>query len=193
MANESKDPDQVLDSIIDTIRACTDNKLKLSELTSFDIEYMFIKLRAKSVGETITLHLPCTECEKRTETTMSLDDVECPVDKNHDMIIKLDDSISVEMKYPGYKITVAETKQDAAVHAMAQCISAVISDDERIDVEDETTESVQAFLESMTRTQFEQITQFVLNIPQVQYTIEFECEHCSEHNEVEVKGLQNFF
>lgn len=196
MASETKDPNQIQDAIIDTIKACTDNKVAMRDLTSFDIEYLFIKLRAKSVGETITLYLPCQkeECKQRNEVTMNLDNVACPVDKKKNMVVELSDTISVEMKYPGYDIVApTDSKQEHAFHIIAQCIKCVITDEDRIDVADEPEEEVRRFLESMTREQFDKVTSFIREIPQVEYTIEYDCETCGEHNEVEVKGMQNFF
>jgi hypothetical protein len=196
MASETKDANQIQDAIIDTIRACTDNKLAVRDLTSFDIEYLFIKLRAKSVGESITLYLPCSkeECKQRNEVVMNLDDVECPVDPKKNKVVKLSDTISVEMKYPGYDIVApASSKEEHAFHIIGNCIRYVITEDEKIDVKDEPEDEVRRFLESMTREQFDKVTSFIRDIPQVEYTIEFDCSSCGEHNEVEVKGMQNFF
>ena len=196
MASETKDANQIQDAIIDTIRACTDNKLNVRELTSFDIEYLFVKLRAKSVGESITLYLPCQkeECKQRNEVIMNLDEVQCPVDKKKNMVVELSDTISIEMKYPGYDIVApTDSKEEHAFHIIAQCIKYVITNDERIDVSDEPEEEVRRFLESMTREQFDKVTSFIRDIPQVEYTIEYDCTTCGEHNEVEVKGMQNFF
>lgn len=193
IANESKDPKLITDSIVDTIQACTDNKIKISELTTFDLEYLFIKIRAKSVGENVDMTMPCSECKQRNEVSINLDEVECPVE-NVENIIVIDKDISVEMQYPSYdKIENSEDETEAVFNIIATCIKAVYSKDERIDIEDEPKETVVAFLDSMTRTQFQKISDFIQTMPQVQHSIIFDCSSCDEHNEIEIKGLQNFF
>lgn len=193
MANESKDPNQMMDAIGDTIEACTSNKLKANELSTFDLEYIFIKIRAKSVGEEVKLNLPCESCEERTETSINLDHVVCPVEKPQ-TIIEIDDTISVELKWPSYAdIVSSENVSDTAINLLISCISAVISDDERIDIQDEPKEQVVNFLESMTSKQFQKLSEFVSNIPSVKHDIIFDCEHCGHNNTIEVKGMQSFF
>ena len=192
MASESKDPQQVLDAIIDTIKACT-HQLKMNDLTSFDIEYIFIKLRAKSVGEAVTLYLPCTSCEQRTETSMNLDDVKCPVDEDRSMDIELNADVTVTMQYPSYKLKPSDTAEDAGFTMISQCIKSVTVADEVVTMADETDEEIKKFLESMTREQFDSISAWIRDLPQVEHTLKFVCENCSEKNEIEVKGLQNFF
>lgn len=194
MANETKDPDEILRSIVETLRACSFNKLDLSNLATFDVEYLFLKLRARSVGENVTLYLPCEKCDQRNEYVMDLDKVACPVDHKMDMNIKITDEISVEMKYRSHEDTFqgAETKKDM-ISVIASCIKAVVTEEERISLEDETEEEIEKFLESLTREQFKPMTEFVKDLPQVEYVMKFDCAHCGEGNEIEVKGFENFF
>ena len=195
LANESNDPSEMMMAVTETIRACTNGKASVSSLTTFDLEYIFIKIRAKSVGEKITLNMPCTACDQKNETILDLDQIECPVgDVNK--LIEISEDITIEMKWPGFSEEHGDDtddRTDIAFNIMASCISAVISNGERIGIEDETTESVKAFLESMTSSQFILLSDFVRAMPQVQHSIIFDCSSCGEHNEIEVKGMQNFF
>jgi len=194
MANESKDKQTILEAVVDTIRACTNNKINTKDLATFDLEYIFLKLRAKSVGENVTLYLPCSEkeCKQRNEVLVNLDEVQCPVSEDTETIIKITDDISVEMKYPTFA-QVGDDASDAGFNMIASCIKAILTNEEKILLEDESPKEVQSFLESMTRVQFDSISNWVQNLPQVEYTIEFDCTSCGEHNEIEVKGLENFF
>lgn len=194
IANETKDRETILEAIVDTIQACTDNKINVKELTTFDLEFIFLKLRAKSVGENITLQLPCSieECKTKNEVVVNLDDVQCPISNTMDRLIKLNDTVTVEMKYPNYNLIENEAESVGA-NVILSCISSIIMDEEKILVEDEPLEELQKFLESMTREQFNKISAWVLNLPQVEYTINYSCTACGEHNEIEVKGLENFF
>ena len=101
MAMESQDEAQVLGAITDTIAACVDDNIKISKLTTFDVEYMFIQIRAKSVGESIELNMACKECEHQTAVSVKLDDVKIDVPKVSNMI-ELSDQISIEMRWPTY-------------------------------------------------------------------------------------------
>jgi hypothetical protein len=195
LANESGDPTEMMTAITNTIVACTDGKAQINKLTTFDLEYLFIKIRAKSVGEKVTLQMPCSECKQKNETTIDLDKIECPV---HDVekIIEISETISVEMQWPGFQEDQSEETDDQAEIAfniMSSCISAVISNGERIDISDEPKESIYAFLESMTSTQFVLLSDFVRSMPQIEHTIVFDCSACGEHNVILVKGIQNFF
>lgn len=192
MANETKDREQIVNAIADTINACTFGKVDVRQLTTFDLVYIFLKLRAKSVGETVTLYLPCESCDQRNEYVMNLDDIKCPVtDRN--LMIDINDDIQVEMKYPNYLMTDIEKEADGTFHLMTNCIQAVITGDDRIDINDEPIENVRAFLESMTRSQFGYLTDFIKKLPTVEYTIDFNCYQCNHHNEIELRGIDNFF
>lgn len=192
LANETKDREQIINAIADTISACTFGKVNVRDLTTFDLTYIFLKMRAKSVGETVTLQLPCGKCETRNEYTMNLDHIECPVG-DRSLMIDITDDIKVEMKYPNYTFTDIEQEQEGTFHLMANCIKAVITEEDRIDVNDEPIESIRAFLESMTREQFGYLTSFIKGLPTVEYTIDFHCHNCNEHNEIALKGIDNFF
>ena len=193
MANETKDPDEILRAIVETLRACSFGTLDVSNLATFDVEYLFLRVRARSVGENVTLFLPCAKCETRNEYVMNLDNVACPVDDNKDMLIPITDSISVEMQYRSHEDTFQGDETKDMVSVIASCIRAVVTEDERIGLEDETEEEIQKFLESLTREQFKVLADFVKDLPQVQYLIKFDCESCGEDNEIEIKGFENFF
>jgi len=193
IANESKDLKQIISAIEDTILACTNNKIDINSLTTFDLEYLFIKIRAKSVGESINLSLPCGECKERNDVTLNLDNVICPsVEKEN--ILEISKTVSVEMKYPSYsEIEQSEDNEDTVFSIVASCLKCVISDGERIDLVDEPKEAIRTFLDSMTHEQFSKIGNFVKNLPKVTHNIEFDCSNCEEHNTIEVAGVQSFF
>ncbi len=192
MANETKDRGQIIEAIASTIDACSFGKVNVGQLTTFDLTYIFLKMRAKSVGETITMYLPCNECDQRNEYVMNLDEISCPVTDRNNMI-EITDDVTVEMKYPDYTMTDIEKEQDGAYALISNCIKAVVSGDDRIAIEDEPSESIRAFLESMTREQFGYLTGFIKGLPQVEHDIKFDCSSCGHSNEIELRGIDNFF
>jgi ribosomal protein L44E len=193
LAAETKDPNQIMDAIIDTVSACVSTKLDVSKLTTFDLEYLFIKLRAKSVGEKVSLSLKCKSCEHDNEYEMDLDSIVCDSRPNNS-IIELDDKVSVQMRYPSYvNLKEVEDEGEMGFNILASSLEAVYADDERIDMEDETEESIRRFLESMTREQFKKVSEFLMDIPKVSYDIDFDCTKCGEHTHIELRGIQDFF
>lgn len=193
LAAESKDTNQMLNAVMDTIEACVQTTLDFKKLTTFDIEYLFIKLRSKSVGEHSNITLSCSSCEHHNEVSIDLEQIECRGIAK-DKFIKLDDKITVEMRYPSYKdISISENDKEMGFRVLASSLNAVITEDERIEIEDESPESVRAFLESMTKEQFEKVSSFLMDMPQVEHTVEFDCSKCNEHNKIDLIGLQSFF
>ena len=195
MASETKDPQQMMNAILDTVVACAIEKINPSALSTFDLEYLFIKLRSKSVGETSTIGINCNECKIRNEYSLNLEEIECKTNsKKNSNMIKIADNIVVEMKYPGYRdIEVSEDRNEMGFKLISKCIAAIHTEDERIDISLESKENVQTFIESMTRSQFEQIAAFLNDIPQVKAHVKFNCKACSALNELDITGIQSFF
>ena len=192
MAAESGDQNQIMNAIMDTVDACIPGEV-CSNLSTFDIEYIFVQLRAKSVGEISKIGYKCVECGTQNECDLNLEKVVCKVPKKSN-IIKISDDISVEMRYPSYGgISFSNDETEMGFEVLSSCIEAVLTQEERIVVADEPKESVRDFLESMSKQQFEAISEFLIDMPQVKYDLKFDCENCSHHNEVEITGIQNFF
>lgn len=193
IAAESKDIHQITRAVVDTIVTCCDGKVNKKDLTTFDVEYMFLQLRAKSVGENISLKINCEECGTPNDQEVNLDSITVNVAKK-DNIIKLSDKISVEMSYPSYEMMNFDADaNEAGFMILGKCIKAVITEDERIDLADETDESIKNFIESMTQGQFEKITSYMQDIPTVKHDINFTCQGCNHNNNILLQGMQSFF
>jgi len=201
-AFESKDTEMCLQAMSDTISSCLDpnSNVDVSNLATFDIEYMFTQLRAKSVGETSTIMIRCKnqECKEANEYHIDLETLNVEVPKNNN-IIKITKDISVELCYPKYSTLVtgevenAEKDMDAALKLLSSCIVAVLTTEERIDARDQSEEELIEFLQSMTATQLKGLTSFLENIPALKHDAKFNCEKCGTENELQLKGLSDFF
>lgn len=201
-AFESRDTAMCLQAMSDTIAACLDPNanVDVSRLATFDIEFMFTQLRAKSVGETSTIVIRCKnkECHHGNEFSIDLDalTVDVPKGKN---IIKITDNISVEMRYPTYDSLVSgdventQNDMNGALKLLCGCIAAVLTDEERIDTSGQSEEELMEFLQSMTATQMKSLTEFLQDMPALTHTAQFKCEKCGTDNELELKGLSDFF
>ena len=198
-AFESGDTRTCLEAMADTIGACVDPKsnLVVESLSTFDVEYMFIKVRSKSVGETSHIQIKCSECGEGNPVAVDLDAIEVEVGAS-DNVINITDNIAVEMRYPTYGTLIeqgSDVKEDmdTALRLISMSISAVLTDEERIDCEKQSQEEVVDFLTSMTATQLKSLSDFMENMPALKHEVEFECKNCQHENKVELKGLSDFF
>ena len=200
-AFESGDIKTCLEAMVDTLDACLDPKegVDVGSLATFDIEYMFTQVRSKSVGESSTILIKCKECEEENPYTINLDTLGVDLGENNN-IIEINDEISVEMKYPTYKgfmnqdlTDLSAENSDVMFSILATSVAAILTSEERIDTSKEKTEDLVEFLESMTASQLKKVTEFLEELPAMRHLAEFDCQKCSTHNELELKGLSDFF
>ena len=197
IAMESQDQKQALSAIVDTIQSCVQEDIDGKALTTFDVEYLFTQIRSKSVGETAKLNLKCEHCEETTEVAVKLDDIQVQqesVDNN----IQLTDDISLKMRWPTY-LEVMETSTnendnvDMTFSLIKQCIDSVLTNEEAIRLKDEPKEEVDAFLESLSSSQFDKIRQYVEKMPKMEHQVSFTCSHCEKGNDITLSGISDFF
>lgn len=194
MAAESKDENEIIRAIENTVMACVEGSIDVSRLCTFDLEYMFLQLRSKSTGENSDILIKCQSCEEKNEVTVSLNDVSCskPIGSN---IIELTKGISLEMKYPSYRDMnlSSENEDQFGLEVISRCIEAVLTEEERIVIGEEKVEDVETFVESMTQEQFKKVIDFIQEMPSLKYDMKFVCQSCGETNEREIRGIQSFF
>lgn len=202
-AFESKDMQMCLSALSDTLNACIDPKSNISveKLATFDIEYLFTQVRAKSVGETSTILITCKNCPEKNEYVVDLDSLHVDVPKGAN-IVRVTDSVSVEMKYPTYD-SLTSTSYDfqkdedqdmtSVLEVIVSCINAVLTEQERIDAAGQSKEELLEFVESMTADQLSGLSEFLENVPALKQDIEFKCKGCGTDNSMQLKGLSDFF
>jgi hypothetical protein len=190
------DDDNVISIIKDLISVCTFNQLNVDELPHFDIEYVFMMLRAKSIGENVDVVITCTNCETKYDSSFNIEDIKVEKPKNVNDKILLTDKIGLQLRYPNFK-SVAKIFQSDDVEEIFKlvksCLKGVFDDTNFYDVKEQTDKEVDEFLESLTKEQFDKIEQFFVNSPKVVQVIETDCPNCNHHNISRVEGLQNFF
>tara|TARA_B110000858_G_scaffold178428_1_gene214205 strand:+ start:1490 stop:2209 length:720 start_codon:yes stop_codon:yes gene_type:complete len=201
-AFESKDMQMCLSVMSDTLGACLDEKANVvvEKLATFDIEYMFTQIRAKSVGETSDIIISCAfaECGEPNEYVVDLESLNVSTPKGTNVVVITPD-ISVEMKYPTYETMIIEgasekeNKSESAMELLAGCISAVLTQEERIDTKTESKEDMEEFVGNMTAHQLKGMTDFLENMPALKHDVKFDCKKCGKENSVVLKGLSDFF
>lgn len=204
LAYESKDPKQVMNALLNTIENCVEKTpdLNFKKLSTFDVEYMFLKIRSKSVGETSKIYIKCGPCKHPNEVKVNLEEIEVSNNSDSNMI-QLTSDISLEMKYPSFEslssndFSKIETEQgvdtETAFKILTDSIEAVLTNDERILMKDETESDVRNFIESLTSSQFQKIVNFIQDAPRLSHKVSFNCEKCEENNELVLEGLSDFF
>ena len=198
LALESENANEILTGIVDTIDACVQD-IDTEKLTAFDVEYLFMKVRAKSVGETAHIKINCESCQEPNDYEVNIEQLRMDVPKL-DPVIKLDDNISIEMQWPSWKDLQATVKDGDDMNGMdyifallRAALKSVNTEDERIDLRDVSADEIDAFIDSMNTTQLNMIREYVDKMPALSEQVKFECVKCGHKNDREIRGLQSFF
>ena len=189
--SENEEINRVVTELVD---ACTFNKLKIDTLANFDIEYIFLNIRAKSIGEITNLLLNCNNCDNQISFDLNLTKAQVEKSPEHSSKINLTDKIIIEMRYPKFNEMIdiyQNFKSDRIVELLSKCIKAVYTEDTVY--EEYTKEELLEFVNSFSKDQFEMIENFFLTMPKLVQNIEKDCNECGAHNELKLEGLQNFF
>ena len=202
LALESEDNKQITNAIKTVIKSCVTAKgLKVETLPTFDIEYLFLNIRGKSVGEELEVNIICPD-DKVTEVpvTIDLDDIQVQKSDDHNNQIKIDDNIMMEMKYPSLDEFIKNNfdfkegnQMEQSFDLIASCIDKIYTEDEVWSTADCTKKEVKEFLESMNSSQFKDIEKFFETMPKLQHTIEVTNPKTKVKSEVVLEGLASFF
>ena len=195
MAQQSDNEKETIDSMIQIIENCT--SLNVSNLPVFDVEYLFLKIRAKSVGDIIELNLLCPDDEVTyANVSLDLNDVEVQIDETHKKIIDITDDVKMIMKYPqmsDVKLNnVSQTETESVFEILKKCILEVHNGDEIINSVDMKTEEISDFVDSLNTEQFENVMQFFNTMPKVRHVVEVTNPKTGVKSEVLLEGLQSF-
>jgi len=202
IALESEDNKQITNAIKTVLRNCVLTKgIKVEFLPTFDIEFLFLNIRGKSVGEEIEVNIICPDDEEtQVPVTINLDDIEIQKDENHTNRIKLDDSIMMEMKYPSLDQFIKSNFDFDDANAMNQSFELIAASIDKIYTEDEvwatadcTKKEVKEFLDSMNSTQFKEIESFFETMPKLSHSISVTNPKTKVKSDVVLEGLASFF
>ena len=195
LALENDDQEQILDAITKTIQDCLITKVKVSDLSLFDIEYLFLQIRARSISEEIEMKVTCADDGETTvDVKFMVDDVKVNFPKGHTNIIELGNDLTIEMQYPDLdyfaKINFMDEKVDE-YELVAKCIKRVYvgEDDFTSDSLDESKE----WVEGLTNNQFEKIQSFFETMPTLRHVLKVKNPKTKVVNEVVLEGLSDFF
>ncbi len=198
IALESEEEDQATSSMLELLRNCVfnlDQIGKLENLPMMDLEYLFVQVRIKSVGETVDVTIPCDKCEETTEVTIDLSEAELSGEVP-DPKIELLDGIGMTLSYPTMATVSEEDSKDqttAVFNMIYNSIETIYSGDEVFTRDDIDRKELEEFLDQFTTEQFEKVQNYFMNMPRYSKTVNFVCSKCEANNEKELIGVMDFF
>jgi len=199
LAMESEDEKQMTNAVKTILKNCISSKIKVDDLATFDIEYLFLNIRAKSVGEEIELNVPCPDDNQTVvPVKINVEDIKVQKSKDHNRIIELNDSVSVVMKYPSMETFVKTnlssngTAEDVFEIA-ASCIEQVVEGEDVYETKSFSKKEINDFLDSLDTAQFLKIQQFFETMPKLSHTIKVTNPNTDVTSDVVIEGLASFF
>ncbi len=202
IALESEDIKQITTAIKTVIKNCIFTKnIKVESLPTFDIEYLFLNIRGKSVGEELEVNIICPDDETtQVPVKINLDVIKVQKNESHTNRIKLDDSIMMEMKYPSLDQFIKnnfdfsdKNAMDQSFELIASCIDKIFTEEEAWTTSDVTKKEMNDFLESMNSSQFKDIEKFFETMPKLSHKIKVKNPVTEVESEVVLEGLASFF
>ena len=203
LALESNDSKQVSDAIVDILTSCILTKnVDVTTLPTFDIEYLFLNVRSKSVGETVEVNVTCPDDGvTAVEMAVNIDSIKVKKTKGHNSIIKLDDKYSMKLKYPSMQQfidanfdTDEEGSQVAqSINMLSTCIDMIYDNEESWDAADSTPEELNEFIEQLNTKQFKEVESFFETMPKLEHIVEVTNPKTGKTSKVKLEGLASFF
>jgi hypothetical protein len=206
-AMESDDEKLISNAVKQILKNCIQGEMNINELPTFDIEFLFLRLRAKSVGEKITVGLrpyPCVQnegelCKFSTEVEINLEEVKVKKNDNHTSKIMIDDNVGVKLKYPDIDLITPDgnkeklSQVDLGMSVIKNCIDMIFTKETVHERDSFTEEELDEFLDSLNSEQFERIKEFFDTIPKLSHTAKYTCKTCGEEKKTTIEGLNSFF
>ncbi len=204
MALETEDQKQITRAVIDILSSCIITKgIKLDKLATFDIEYLFLNVRSKSVGEQIEVNVTCPDDEKTSvPITIDIDSIKIEKNKKHTNIVKLDDSLSLKLRYPSMEQFISTNFESAeesgneiktTLDMIISCIDNIFNDEESWPASESTKKELGEFLDQLNTKQFKLIEDFFATMPKLTHTLKVKNPKTNVESTVKLEGLASFF
>ena len=204
LAMESDDTKSITRAIKEVLKSCIKTKINVAKLPTFDIEYLFLNIRGKSVGEEVDVTITCPDDERTTvELKIPIDDIQVEKNKDHHDTIKLDDELSMKMKYPSldqfiqtnFDLDAAKgaSQLEQSFDLIAACIDTIYSDEEAWPASESSKKELNEFLEQLSSSQFQEIEQFFETMPKLVHEVSITNPKTKKKSTVTLEGLASFF
>ena len=209
MAAQSTDEKETVDVVKQVLNNCILSEIDVDDLPTFDLEHLFMQLRARSVGEVVNLKYNCNNiikddkgeekvCGSLVKFDLNILDIKPTIDEKHSSKIEISDKLGIVMKYPTLKLingiqNLKDENIDTVLDVVVSCIDYVYDADQMYYAKDTTKEELLEFVESMEQDDLEKIQIFFSTMPRITKTLDFKCKKCEYEEQVVVEGVQNFF
>ena len=200
LAQQSEDPKSMIDTLKNVIKNCVTD-IDVESLATFDFEYIFTQIRAKSVGENIELLLKCDKCDDEkalAKVSIDIKNLEVNIHESHQKKIPLFDDVGVMMKYPtfdtiGQLTKIDETDINQMFDLVISCIDQIYNSNEIFHAKEQTRDEMIEFLNNLSSEQFSKIQSFFETMPKLSKEVEYDCPVCALKHKKVIEGLQSFF
>lgn len=200
LALESEDEKNIKDAVLGLLKACIQSRVKVETLSTFDLEYIFLNIRAVSVGEIIEMNVTCQDDNKtQLKYNLNLTDVQVIFPEGHDTKIMLTEDTGVIMRYPSFdrfiqgSFSSVEYDEDGIIKLIAECIDQIFQGDEVYDDSTTSKKEFVQFVESLTNAQLEKVQKFFESAPRLEHTFKVTNPNTGVESKYILRGLQNFF
>ena len=204
LALESKNQNDITNAVTDVLKKCILTRgVKVDDLPTFDIEYLFLNIRAKSIGEDIKLTVTCPDDgETKVPVTIYVDEIKVIKPKDHKIDIVLDDKMSLRMKYPSLNQFIetnfdtedeAETMVDKTFRVVADCMDTIFNGEDAWEAKDYSAQERLDFVQQLNSQQYKKVENFFSTMPKLSHTIEVVNPNTKEKGSVVLEGLADFF
>lgn len=197
LAQQSNEVEDSIRAMSQIIGNCVLSKINIDDLPIFDIEYLFLKLRAKSVNNIVELKYKDNEDNKVYDFALDLDDIKVTKDPANNKNIQITDTIGIVMKYPNFKMMMKftefdENDPDEVLEVVSECIDSIYNDDSVYKASEHTTEEMKEFLSSLSLQQMEKIYDFFQSLPKIEHTINY-INSLGNNRSITLEGVNDFF
>jgi len=196
LAQETKESKEITKAISEVIKSCTFEKISLDELTNFDLEYIFLKLRAKSVGEVAEVSVKCKHCEASNDIEINLDEVEVIKKEDLPKKIMLTDTVGIIPRYISASImnvNVSDNANDMFSLYIRSVIESIFDENDVYPISNTSREELDEFIDSLNREQMSKIEAVINNAPKLEKEVKFKCIKCKKDNTYVLSGAESFF
>ena len=196
MASEADNYEDVVNAMNNSVNACTFGKVNCENYSMVDVQYLFLHVRGKSVGEVLNFSLICSSCKHNTPYQLNVNDFKVTEHPNHSNIVNITENLKVTMQYPKIRhlgiLTNSINTVDDTYVVMAECIETIQTDSEVFNASNSTIQDKIDFIDNLTNEQFQKIEEFFTTMPALRHVITYTCK-CDVENTVTLDDVVNFF
>jgi hypothetical protein len=208
MASESVEVKDVIDSIKQVVKNCLLDEVDVDALPVFDLEFLFLNLRARSVSEVVKVKYKCNNivgqkedgddkrCDNIVDIEVNVLEINPEFGEGHSNKIELTDKLGIQFKYPTFEMIesmAGKEENEVIFDLIIKCIDYIYDDEQIYYSKDVTEDEIIDFIDSLTQEHLENIKEFFDTMPKVKKSVSFDCSKCGHHEDIDIEGVQNFF